>query len=176
MADVSAKSYRPAQVHADQTRTDRAGSPARQLSIARRCLFALLTAGMVFGALEVGLRLLGEAQIQPRTRIDYSDGDVSPFELWAVGDSNTFGIGASNPAVGSYPAVAATRLSERLRRPVELRNLGVPGANSTVALQPLREALATGAEPDLVVALIRLHNSGWIVASGQFCLRAPGGG
>ena len=57
----------------------------------------------------------------------------------AIGDSLTFGVGASDPATGGYAAITydALRKSERYRdRGLDLINLGVPGATSADLLLP----------------------------------------
>ncbi len=57
----------------------------------------------------------------------------------AIGDSLTFGVGASDPATGGYVAITydALHQSERYRdRGLDLINLGVPGATSADLLLP----------------------------------------
>ncbi len=57
----------------------------------------------------------------------------------AVGDSLTFGVGASDPVTGGYVAITydTLRKSERYRdRGLDLINLGVPGATSADLLLP----------------------------------------
>ena len=57
----------------------------------------------------------------------------------AIGDSLTFGVGASDPATGGYVAITydTLRKSERYRdRGLDLINLGVPGATSADLLLP----------------------------------------
>lgn len=57
----------------------------------------------------------------------------------AIGDSLTFGVGASDPATGGYVAITYDALhnSERYRdRGLDLINLGVPGATSADLLLP----------------------------------------
>ncbi len=57
----------------------------------------------------------------------------------AIGESRTFGVGASDPVTGGYVAITydALHRSERYRdRGLELLNLGVPGATSSDLLLP----------------------------------------
>lgn len=66
----------------------------------------------------------------------------------AIGDSLAFGVGATDPASGGYPALVHDQLmrSERYRdRGLDLSNLGVPGATSSDLILPggqVEEAIA----------------------------------
>lgn len=84
---------------------------------------------------------LRNGPIEPRGR-------AGTLRILAVGDSCTFGSGAGQDE--TWPAQLESRLADRLARPVEVLNAGVPGFTSYQALRYLGlEGFAL--EPDAVV-------------------------
>ncbi len=75
-------------------------------------------------------------------------------EVVTVGDSSTFGYGASDAE--SYPAALAQQLRETQGRPVEVRNLGVPGYTSHSA-RLIAEANPTPAPVTIVMVGFNDH-------------------
>ncbi|MCO4771084.1 MAG: hypothetical protein KDA24_13700 [Deltaproteobacteria bacterium] len=136
----------------------------RPLTRSRAFSFALVTTVMVFALAEVALRLAGGVVLW-RYRAAVSESAGSGGELWALGDSYTYGIGADEPAEESWPAIAASSL----RPPMTLRNLAEPGLNSSGIVQRFEEALVEGT-PDVVTVLAGVNNTRWLGQSGQFCL------
>jgi lysophospholipase L1-like esterase len=140
---------------------------ARTLTPSRAAFFAALTTALALCALEGGLRLAGAA-ILWRARAEVAPGGATPGELWALGDSYTFGVGAGDPATESWPAVAVHLASRE--RALTLRNLARPGLNSTEIVDALEEALEDGGRPAVVAVLAGINNIHWLGHSGQFCL------
>jgi lysophospholipase L1-like esterase len=108
----------------------------------------------------------------------------------AIGDSRTFGVGASDPATGGYAAITydALHKSERYRdRGLDLLNLGVPGATSSDLLLPggqldqavaeIKERQEDTSSADDNVEIITVNTGAddalALAASGSPCLTDP---
>lgn len=138
----------------------------RPLGLRRRLVFAAFTTVLAFALLEGGLRLVGHFSLH-----ELDIGPEGDFVLWAYGDSNTFGIGADEPRTQAWPVVAGRLLGERLGVAVTVHNGGVPGDNSSRSVRRFAEDLqASERAPDVVALLTGLHNDGWVVHSGQYCV------
>jgi lysophospholipase L1-like esterase len=124
----------------------------------------LLVTVLVLGGVECSLRLAGAVVV--------SEQRAAPMQgaaIWAFGDSYTFGIGATDSALESYPAVTARLVSEATGATVSVRNFALPGLNSTRIVASLRAALADG-RPRFVLLLAGVNNTRWLGQSGRFCL------
>lgn len=148
---------------------------ARSLTRGRTLLFALATPLLLFAATEGCLRLAGvlilsryQAQVS-RTSADHGG------ELWVFGDSYTFGVGASDPAAESWPAVTVKLLTDQ-GLPTTLRNFAEPGLNSSEIVARLAHELDERAPPQTIAILAGVNNTRWLGQSGQFCLEAVGEG
>ena len=152
------------------------GLPRRSLRRSRLLLFTLLVPLALLGAAEGCLRLAGSliaSRHDRRTSVVAGTGDLT---IWALGDSYTFGIGADDPPVQTWPMVAALALQEGTGRRVQLRNLATPGANSTEIVDAFARGLDAGPPPDVVLLLAGVNNSRWLGGSGQFCLEDDASG
>ncbi len=87
-----------------------------------------------------------------------------------LGDSYTWGVGATHPAMDGWPTVAARRWELLWGTPVVLENLARPGMNSTTVRQLIEDRLDGGPPPDAVAVLMGINNPRWLGQSGQFCL------
>jgi acyl-CoA thioesterase-1 len=72
-----------------------------------------------------------------------------PLRYTALGASDAVGIGAFPPTRG-YVFRIRDGLAQQTGRPVELINLGIPGAEIRAIADALEVSLRTGAKPDLV--------------------------
>jgi len=138
-------------------------------------VFVLLTLLLVFGGVELGLRLAGCVYLESNVARQPSETRGDSLELWALGDSYTFGIGSETPSTDSYPAVTARLLETRTGRPVVLRNLARPGQNSSQVVASFREQLLARAIPDVVLMMAGVNNIRWLGQSGQFCMEELSG-
>jgi lysophospholipase L1-like esterase len=107
----------------------------------------------------------------------------------AVGDSLTFGVGASDPAIGGYVVIAhdVLRRNERYRdRGLDLVNLGAPGATSSDLLLPggqLERALneirdrqedaSTGGNVEIITIGIGANDALSLVTPDSPCMADP---
>jgi lysophospholipase L1-like esterase len=138
----------------------------RELSLRRRVMFALATTVMAVLLLEGALRLLGLlwlAANQPDEAIQSAE-----TQVWAFGDSFTFGLGADDPARDSYPMKLVSAL-EAAGVEIDLQNFARPGHSSGRQLQLLREALLAGEAPDLITLMVGLNDTQWLSAGGPVC-------
>jgi lysophospholipase L1-like esterase len=71
------------------------------------------------------------------------------LRILAIGSSSTEGVGASGPDF-TYPAQLQARLTDLLRRPVEVENAGIGGETITATVARLKTALEAD-KPDLVI-------------------------
>lgn len=144
----------------------------RTLSPLRKVVFALIATVLAFGSLEVALRVAGAAYLHQYRPVSTSVEGGPGRELWAFGDSFTFGVGADDPALESYPAVAVAEASAHLGQPLALSNRARPGLNSTEIVDEFRDSLALAGDrrPAAVVILAGVNNERWLGQSGQFCL------
>lgn len=89
------------------------------------------------------------------------DGDAVQAEarkIVCIGDSYTFGVGASRPAETSYPAMLEKVMNTRQDGPWKVVNAGWPGRNSRGATQLLDEQLFSE-DPELLVLLIGVNDT-----------------
>lgn len=84
-----------------------------------------------------------------------ADPEEARAEVVCVGDSYTFGMGASGPDA-AYPSQLADLLSEQLGRTVEVQNLGKPGSDSSDVLE--RAGLALAGEPRVLCVLVGVND------------------
>lgn len=127
---------------------------------------------LALGLAELGLRAAGQLylssyQRQLRAGVSGTEGG----EIWAFGDSFTFGIGADDPATQSYPSVATRLASEGRAAPLALVNLARPGLNSSEVVAELRTALKERPSPPAAILFLSgVNNWRWLGQSGYFCL------
>lgn len=89
---------------------------------------------------------------------------AAPLRLAVLGDSTAAGLGVTD-APDTVGAQVATRLSQALRRPVQLDGLGVSGAQSA-DLQP-QVARALLRPPDVAIILIGPNDVTHLTSSGS---------
>lgn len=78
--------------------------------------------------------------------------------ILCIGDSSTYGLGASNTDKFSYPAQLQALLNEKAHnRKFQVLNFGVPGMNSSQVLHRFRENLLEY-KPDIVIAMIGIND------------------
>lgn len=128
---------------------------------------ALVAGGLLLGAVaaEGGLRLAGATYWWWRLGAARSAADHA-VRVLCVGDSFTFGVGAS--AGRSYPEQLEAVLRRRFGQSVDVVNDGVPSYNSSQVLRRLPQVLAR-ARPCVVVALVGLNNA-WNTTYGPMGL------
>jgi tetratricopeptide (TPR) repeat protein len=129
---------------------------------------------LAFALAELGLCVAGQLYLAAyEQRVRDGVGTEGAGEVWAFGDSFTFGIGADDPATQSYPAVATRLASEGRAQPLSLVNLARPGLNSSEVVAELRTALhERPAAPAAILFLSGVNNWRWLGQSGYFCLDA----
>ncbi len=64
--------------------------------------------------------------------------DPKAYRIVCVGDSSTYGLGV-DPEKNSYPVVLQALLSQENKTSIQVFNLGLPGINSSQALERLRK-------------------------------------
>ena len=80
------------------------------------------------------------------------------YKILCVGDSSTYGLGASDPEKFSYPARLQQILDERAHTgKFDVINLGIPGINSSQVLNRMRSNIATY-RPDLVIIMVGIND------------------
>lgn len=93
---------------------------------------------------------------QPRTLADDTTTNTSDPQVLtyvAIGASDAFGVGASDPINDNWPALLAKRIAAQRGMPVHLVDLGIPGATTAQAVQdelPVAESVS----PDIVTILL----------------------
>ena len=123
----------------------------------KRILLLLGTLLAVALVLEVILQLGHLAVALSRRSAPTLQRDGSGTSVLCVGDSHTFGIGASS-AEASYPARLEARLRRDLDPDARVVNAGWPGQNSYELLSTLDDQLAE-THPDYVVILIGANDA-----------------
>ena len=87
----------------------------------------------------------------------YGSGSGRPLRLAMLGDSSAVGLGADEP--GQTPgAVIASGLASLSGRPVQLRVVGVVGAESTDLEEQVDGLLADQAAPDVAVVMVGVND------------------
>ncbi len=98
------------------------------------------------------------APVAPSQNGPGEDDHAAAFEMVAVGDSHTFGIGA--PGGMSYPEQLARMIKrENVRVHPKITNLARPGMNSSEALSALRDHFRSGARPAAAVICVGTNNT-----------------
>ncbi len=78
--------------------------------------------------------------------------------ILCIGDSSTYGFGASNTHKFSYPAQLQALLDEKVRNSkFDVINIGVPGMNSSQVLHRFKDNLLEY-KPDIVIMMIGLND------------------
>jgi len=145
------------------------------MTLRRRLIFSLVATLLALGGAEVVLRAAGavvSARHRERTQSLAGEGEL---QIWALGDSYTFGIGADDPARDTWPVVVARRLEEATGRSAGVLNLATPGANSSEIVDAFEQRLGDTDPPDVVLLLAGVNNSRWLGQSGHFCLEEGSG-
>jgi lysophospholipase L1-like esterase len=117
-----------------------------------RLLGVLVLLALLEGSLQLAAPLIqwGMSRVPERPDPD------APLTVLCVGDSNTYGLHL--PQVYAYPALLASELSTRYRRPVQVVNRGVPGQGSAQVARHLLDDLST-TEPELVLILAGINDA-----------------
>jgi lysophospholipase L1-like esterase len=116
-------------------------------------------AGAAYGVVrvEVGLarRWIGQpfGESGPDADGVYGAGPGEPIRFAMIGDSSSVGLGVENPAE-TPGAVMAAGLAAITGRPVDLRTVGVVGAESTALPGQVADLLAGCPRPDVAVIMI----------------------
>lgn len=79
------------------------------------------------------------------------------YRILCVGDSSTYGTGASDRTRFSYPSLLEEMLTKVNQRPVQVINMGLPGINSSQALN-LFEKRFEETRPDLVLVCVGIND------------------
>jgi lysophospholipase L1-like esterase len=88
----------------------------------------------------------------------------APVQLAVLGDSTVAGVGSPEEAV-SLPALVAARVADRLRRPVHVIGLGVPGARTATVLERQVPLLRDRSpKPDVVLIVIGSNDATHVTA------------
>jgi lysophospholipase L1-like esterase len=119
---------------------------------------------LIFFGLLVAL-LLGETVfrigglIVQKTEVSsYDRKDKDIYRILCIGDSSTYGVGASDVNKFSYPSQLQKIFNENLpNRKFNVVNLGIPGINSSQVLNRFRSYLSKY-NPDLVVVMIGIND------------------
>ncbi len=106
--------------------------------------------------LEVCLQIASLFVAYAYDRNELTPGDEGGKSILCIGDSFTYGVGASSPD-NSYPSVMNKELTDRLPLRPNLINAGWPGQNSRDLLAKLENQLEQH-EPDLVFILIGIND------------------
>ncbi|MBB5870365.1 lysophospholipase L1-like esterase [Allocatelliglobosispora scoriae] len=117
------------------------------------CAAGIVTAGVLFGQVEVARRTIPLAEAPPpRTDGRYGQRfNAPPVTVAVLGDSSAAGYGVRR-ARQTPGALIATGISRRLSRPVELRSFAVVGCTSARMWPQVEAALEL--RPDLVIIMI----------------------
>jgi len=83
--------------------------------------------------------------------------DSSSYRILCVGDSSTYGLGASNRDKYSYPAQLNSILSKANQNKIQVFNKGLPGINSSQTLKILKENIKNIA-PDLILVCTGIND------------------
>jgi lysophospholipase L1-like esterase len=104
-------------------------------------------------------------------------GDAAPdpaaYRILCVGDSSTYGLGASDRERLGYPGQLQRMLSGANATPVQVVNLGLPGINSSQALAVLESNLGRY-RPQLVIVLAGV-NDPWNTTGSRILMFYPAG-
>jgi len=113
-------------------------------------LVSILLAEMLF---RIGGVIANQRIVEPAKSIQNTD-----VRILCVGDSSTYGLGASNTDKFSYPAQLQTLLNERGKhKKFDVINLGVPGINSSQTLHRFRDNLIRY-KPDIAIVMVGIND------------------
>ncbi len=85
-------------------------------------------------------------------------GDNNTHRILCIGDSSTYGIGASDVNTFSYPSQLQKIFEENIpHKKFEVINLGVPGINSSQVLNRLRNNILEY-KPDTVIVMVGIND------------------
>lgn len=108
--------------------------------------------------------LLGEAFFQignlivNRTKNNLSVSKTNNYRILCLGDSSTYGIGASDIKRFSYPSRLQTVLNQNISsKKFEVLNLGVPGTNSSQLLNRFQYNILKY-KPDMVIVMVGIND------------------
>lgn len=80
------------------------------------------------------------------------------YRILCIGDSSTFGFGASDAERFSYPAQLQRILKEKeTDRKFEVINLGIPGISSSQVLNRLRRNISEY-DPDMIIVMVGIND------------------
>ncbi|MBI5739592.1 MAG: hypothetical protein HZA16_02625 [Nitrospirae bacterium] len=101
-----------------------------------------------------------------KTHINASCTHGDKYRILCMGDSSTYGLGASDAGKFSYPAQLQTILDRNISsRKCEVLNLGVPGINSSQLLNRFRSNILKY-KPDLVIVMVGINDPWNLEESG----------
>jgi len=83
--------------------------------------------------------------------------DLSSYRILCIGDSSTYGLGASDKNKYSYPAQLNKILSKSNKRKIQVFNKGLPGINSSQTLKILKENI-NKTTPDLILVCTGIND------------------
>lgn len=94
-----------------------------------------------------------------KTKSSVSKEKRNKYRILCIGDSSTYGLGASDINEFSYPAQLQKILNEKIHgQKFEVINLGIPGINSSQVLNRFRKNV-TEYNPDIVIAMVGINDS-----------------
>lgn len=125
-------------------------------SLIQKILLILLGLFIAFIAGEalfrVGGLIANKKIIQPFLK------DKNTFTVLCIGDSSTYGLGASNIRKFSYPGQLQSILNERSKdKTFEVINLGLPGINSSQVLHRLKKYISDY-QPDILIVMVGIND------------------
>lgn len=119
---------------------------------------------LIFFGLLVALLLgetvfrLGGLIVQKTEVSSYDRKNKDIYRILCIGDSSTYGVGASDVNKFSYPSQLQKILNEKVpNRKFDVVNLGIPGINSSQVLNRFRNYLSKY-NPDLVIVMIGIND------------------
>ncbi|MBI3293005.1 MAG: hypothetical protein HYZ73_09415, partial [Elusimicrobia bacterium] len=123
----------------------------RVLRGARGVLLALVFVEVL---LRIGVFLV--TVLTRTSRSTAAGGAEGTIRIVCLGDSHTFGVGASEGS-SSYPSQLEQRLARCWDKPVRVINLGVPGQNSSQVTKSVEQVM-TRQRPSLLLVLVGVNN------------------
>ncbi len=143
----------------------------RRASTARACLFHFLRPIFMARRLVLALCLCvvvlggcGQAAVTNSAQNIQQQSQTTDLTYVAIGASDTFGIGASDPYQENWPSDLTTLLGEQH---IHLINLGVPGMTVHVALTA-ELPIALSAHPGLITIWLAVNDLATNVPSGSY--------
>ena len=125
----------------------------RKLSWKKRIFFLFILYGLLFLCLEGALRVWKSHQSSEPKRIDGTQNDCDAIVFLCIGDSMTFGLGASSE--NSYPMRFGNHFDKHYSNTSrKVYNLGVPGTNTSEGMRAFKFFLQAESEVKADFALI----------------------